>query len=112
DVVVLAGPGVGEDGIAELQRLADLAGAVLGGTREICAQGWIPPHRQVGLYGRPVAPRVLVAVEVPGDFEHLTGFVKAEVIVAVGSDESAPMLGAADVGLAGDWRELLPPLLE
>jgi electron transfer flavoprotein alpha subunit len=112
DVVVLAGPGVGDAAIAELQRLADSAGAALGGTREVCAQGWLAPQRQVGLYGRPVAPRVLMAVEVPGDFEHLTGFVKAEVIAAIGSDSSAPMLGAADVALVGDWRQLLEPLLE
>jgi hypothetical protein len=26
---------------------------------------------------------VLIAVGVPGDFEHLTGFVKADVVVAV-----------------------------
>jgi electron transfer flavoprotein alpha subunit len=111
DVVVLAGLGVGADGIAELQRAAEPAGAVVGGTREVCAHGWLPPHRQIGLYGRPVAPRVLVAVEVPGDFEHLTGFVKAETIVAVGSDAGAPMLDAADAALVGDWRALLPELL-
>jgi electron transfer flavoprotein alpha subunit len=38
--------------------------------------------------------------------------VKAEVIAAIGSDSSAPMLGAADVALVGDWRQLLEPLLE
>ena len=30
-----------------------------------------------------MAPRVLFALGVPGDFEHLTGFVKADVVVAL-----------------------------
>ena len=43
----------------------------------------VPWSHHVGLYGRPVAPRVLIALGVPGDFEHLTGFVKADVVVAL-----------------------------
>jgi hypothetical protein len=30
-----------------------------------------------------VAPRVLIALDVPDDFEHVTGFVKADVVVAL-----------------------------
>jgi electron transfer flavoprotein alpha subunit len=54
---------------------------------------------------------VLVTVGVPGDFEQLTGFVKASVIVALNADPDAPMLRAADVGIVGDWHGLLPDLL-
>ena len=112
DVVILAGAGVGADGIDELQRHADAAGAALGGTRGLCAEDVLPRNRQIGLYGRPVAPRLLLAVEVTGDVEELSGFVKAGAIAAVNADEAAPMLQAADVGLAGDWRTLVPQLLE
>ena len=104
DVVVCIGPEVDE--LPELpERVA------VGGTREICERGLLPRNRQLGLYGRAVAPRLLVAVGVPGDFEHLTGFVKADVVVAVNGVE-APMLEAADAGLKGDWRALLPVLLD
>jgi electron transfer flavoprotein alpha subunit len=64
------------------------------------------------LLGRAVAPRLLIAVGVSGDFEELTAFVKADVIAAVNGDARSPMLRAADVGVAGDWRELLPAFLE
>jgi electron transfer flavoprotein alpha subunit len=111
DVVVCLGPELSSEEIAEARALAEGPGAAVGATREICGRGDLPGNRQIGLYGRPVAPRLLVTVGVPGDFEHTTGFVKAAVIAAVNSDGSVPMLQAADVGLVGDWRELLPALL-
>jgi electron transfer flavoprotein alpha subunit len=37
--------------------------------------------------------------------------VKANVIAAINADRQAPMLAAADVGLVGDWHDLLPPVL-
>jgi electron transfer flavoprotein alpha subunit len=105
DVVVCLGPKVGE--------LPDLpAGVALGGTREVCEGGILPRNRQLGLFGRSVAPRLLIAIGMRGDFEELTAFVKADVIAAIDSDAGAPMLQAADVALAGDWRELLPALLD
>jgi electron transfer flavoprotein alpha subunit len=83
----------------------------LGGTREACERGLLPRSRQIGLLGRQVAPRLLVAVGVRGEFEELTGFVKANVVAAVGADPGTPMMSAADVALTGDWREVLPELL-
>jgi electron transfer flavoprotein alpha subunit len=100
DVVVLLGPDAppaySPDGVA------------VAGTRESCADGRIPRNRHVGLYGRPVAPRVLVAVGVPGDFEHLTGIVKSAVIVAVAG--GAEMEQRADVIFRGDPDEVIRPL--
>jgi electron transfer flavoprotein alpha subunit len=105
DVVVCIGP--------EVEELPDLpAGIALGGTREVCERGLLPRNRQLGLWGRAVAPRLLIAVGLRGEFEELTAFVKARVIAAINRDASAAMLQAADVGLAGDWRRLLPALLD
>jgi electron transfer flavoprotein alpha subunit len=104
DVVVCVG--------GELDVLPALPpGVALGGTRETCERGLLPRNRQLGLLGRAVAPRLLVAVGVAGDFEHMTGFVKADVVAAINGAD-APMLEAADVGLKGDWRALLPVLLD
>jgi electron transfer flavoprotein alpha subunit len=111
DVVVCLGPELSSEDVAEARALAERGGAAVGATREVCGRGDLPRNRQIGLYGRPVAPRLLVTVGVPGDFEHTTGFVKAAVIAVINADDSAPMLQAADVGIAGDWRQLLPALL-
>ncbi len=113
EIVLCAGGEVGgPDGVRELEELAGRLGAAVGGTRVACEAGWLPRNRQIGLYGRPVAPRLYLAVGAEGGFEHLTGSVKAAVIAALNRDANAEMLAAADVGLAGDWRETLPPLVE
>jgi electron transfer flavoprotein alpha subunit len=70
----------------------------------------LPLTRQVGILGRPVAPRLLVAVGVRGDEEEAAGFVKAGVVVAVGAEDGAPINEAADAIVAGDWRRVLQPL--
>lgn len=104
DLVVCLGPGFAGP-------IPHLPGAAIGGTREVCAAGRLPGNRQVGLLGRAVAPRVLVAVGVPGDSEHLSGFVKASVVVAVDADPASPMLNAANVGIVGDPAAVLPELV-
>ena len=100
-VVVCIGSGVHE--------VPDLpAGIALGGTREACEGGILPRNRQLGLFGRAVAPRLLIAIGVPGDFEELAAFVKADVIASVGCGEG--MEKRADVIFRGDSGELLAEL--
>jgi len=109
DVVVAVGAGIDP---AALEEAAEHAGAAIGGDRGACAAGRVPWGAEIGLQGRSVAPRVYLAIETDAGFEHLTGAVKAGVIAAITADPSSPLLAAADVGLAGDWRELAPALLE
>jgi electron transfer flavoprotein alpha subunit len=111
DIVSLLGPGIGgPEPIPLIEEGAAAVGAAVAGTREVCEAGWLPLTRQVGILGRPVAPRLLVAVGVRGDEEEAAGFVKAGVVVAVGAEDGAPINEAADVIVAGDWRSVLQPL--
>src|SRR5919197_819694 len=111
DVIVCAGEGVGGDGLGELERSAAVLGAAVGGDRTACAAGIVPWSRQIGLLGRQVAPRLYVAVETSGDFEHAAASVKADVILVLKSSD-APVGGTADVAVGGDWRETLPLVVE
>ncbi len=104
DVVVCVGP-------AFRGPIPDLPGTAIGGTREVCSAGRLPRNRQIGLHGRAVAPRVLVAAGVRGDSEHLSGFVKANVVVAVDADSASPMFNAANVGIVADPAAVLPELV-
>jgi electron transfer flavoprotein alpha subunit len=101
DIVVCAGPGLD---VAELERVAARVGLAVGGSQRSA----VARRRKIGLLGRPVAPRLYIAVGVEDEPEHWAGCVKARVIVNVG--ESVPE--QADVSLAGDWREVLPTLLD
>src|SRR5438034_9805252 len=101
--VVLAIGDLSDNGaIEKIRPLAAALGAAIGGDRKACEAGLLPRSRQLGLLGRAVAPRLYVAVETAADFEHMTGSVKADVIVALARDADSPLLGAADVGLAGE----------
>jgi electron transfer flavoprotein alpha subunit len=104
DTVIAVGAGVD---IEQIRSVAGELGAAIGGDRTTCKAGLVPPSRQLGSLGRAVAPRLYVAVETEGDFEHAVASVKAAVIVVFKSS-SAPVTGTADVAVAGNWRETLP----
>ena len=112
DVVVCLGSELPSEDIETARALAEKHGAAVGATRAVCDRGDIVRNRQLGLYGRPVAPRVLLTIGVPGDFEELTGFVKSRVIAAVNHAPGAPMLAAADVGAVIHWETAIPALLD
>jgi electron transfer flavoprotein alpha subunit len=109
DVIVCLGSELSSEDTARARELAEAAGAAVGATRTVCDRGDLPSNRAIGLYGRQVAPRLLVAVGVPGDTEELTGFVKANVVAAVNHGE-ATMLSAADVGAIIHWEAAIPAL--
>jgi electron transfer flavoprotein alpha subunit len=109
DVLVCLGSELPSEDILRARELAEQAGAAVGATRTVCERGDLPRNRQIGLFGRQVAPRLLVAIGVPGDVEEQTGFVKAGVVAAVNHGE-APMLSAADVGAIIHWESAIPAL--
>ena len=94
-----------------IEDAAKKTGAAIGGDRAACAAGRVPWAAEIGLQGRQVAPRVYLAIEADAGFDHLTGSVKAGVIAAIAENPGSPLLAAADVSLAGDWRELAPALI-
>jgi len=112
-LVLCVGKGVGgPEALPEIEAQAARLGAAVGGSRDVTDAGWLPKNRQIGLTGRAIAPRILVEVGVRGAFEHMIGSVRAGVIVALNANERAPIFEHVDVGLVGDWRETLPPLVD
>jgi electron transfer flavoprotein alpha subunit len=100
ETVILVGRSTGTDGIETL-------GRPVGGSHEVCESGQLPYQREIGLYGRSVAPRLLVTVGLDAKPEDMAGFVKAAVVVAVDCGRAE----WADVSVAGDWHGILPRLL-
>jgi electron transfer flavoprotein alpha subunit len=112
-VCVCVGKGVGgPEALPEIEAHAARLGAAVGGSRDVTDAGWLPKNRQIGLTGRAIAPRLLIEVGVRGAFEHMSGSVRAGVIVALNANERAPILEHADVGVVGDWHETFPPLVD
>lgn len=112
-IVVSGGRGVGApEGFELLARIAGTLGAGLGGSLPAVDAGWVPVAHQVGQSGKFVTPRVYFAVAISGTPQHLAGVSPDARIVALNADRDAPIFGRCDVGVLGDWRELLPLLAE
>jgi len=113
DVIVAGGRGVGgPDGFALLERLAQKLGGALAASRAAVDAGWVPAHRQVGLSGKTVAPRLYIACGISGATHHVVGMKDAKSVIAINSDRSAPIFKIADVAILGDVHEVIPVVLE
>jgi len=92
--------------------LAQVLGAAVGATRGAVDAGLMPEQHQVGLTGKIVGPNLYVAVGVSGAIQHIAGCSGAKNIVAINTDEKAQIFKFAKFGIVGDYKEVLPPLIE
>jgi electron transfer flavoprotein alpha subunit len=111
--IVSVGRGIKDPAnIALAQKLADALGAELAASRPICDSGWLPLDRQVGSSGQTVTPKLYLALGISGAIQHQVGMKGSETIVAINSDESAPIFEIADYGVVGDLFEVVPELIK
>jgi electron transfer flavoprotein alpha subunit len=111
DIILAVGRGVGsEENIAAFADIARRLGAGLGASRPIIDAGWLPAVHQVGQTGVTVKPKVYVALGISGALHHLAGMQNSRTIVAVNSNEDAPIFGYADVGAVADIHEVAEQL--
>jgi len=108
--VIGVGRGVDPVDYPALDPLRAALGAVLGATRKVTDAGWLPRARQIGITGRSITPTLFVSIGSSGKFNHMVGVRNAGTVLAVNSDPDAGVFAVADVGLVGDWQEVVPAL--
>lgn len=98
--------------LEEVQRLAEAMDAEVACSRPVAEDlGWLPQDRYLGVSGRRISPRLYLMLGISGEVQHMIGVRDAEFIVAVNSDERAPVMTAADIAVVGDLRQLVPALI-
>lgn len=116
DIVVSVGRGISKDpekGIGLAEELAEaLGGGVVGASRAVTDAGWLSSDHQVGQTGKTVHPRIYVALGISGAIQHKAGMQDSEIIIAVDSNETAPIFECADYGIVGDLFEVVPHMIE
>ncbi len=107
--VVSVGMGIGgAENMGPIRELADALGASIGATRDVADAGWLPRQYQIGISGKSVAPKLYVAVALRGPFNHTVGIQRSETVIAINNSARSPIFRAADCGIVGDWREVVP----
>ncbi len=109
--IIAGGAGLGgPEPFLLLARVASALGASLGASRVASDLGWAPHDRYIGTTGVAVDPRLYVALAISGAVQHVTGLGHPDHIIAVNTDQSAPMMALADLAIVSDARQVLAEL--
>jgi electron transfer flavoprotein alpha subunit len=112
-ILIAVGRGIQQEMNLEIaEGLAEALGGELCASRPVVDQGWMTSSRLVGKSGKTVKPKVYFAIGISGAPEHAEGIGEAELLIAVNTDEQAPIFDIANYGTTADLFDLIPVLSE
>ena len=113
EIIVSAGMGLGKpEGFELLKQLADKLGGIVAASRAAVDAGWIDHAYQVGQTGTTVKPKIYIACGISGAIQHVAGMQNSEQIIAINTNENAPIFEIADYGIVGDLYKVIPAIME
>lgn len=113
EIIVSGGMGLGKpEGFELLKELADKLGGIVAASRAAVDAGWIDHAYQIGQTGTTVKPKIYIACGISGAIQHVAGMQNAEQIIAINTDENAPVFEVADYGITGDLYKVIPAIIK
>lgn len=111
EIIVAGGKGMkNEAGFELLKNFAESIGACVAASRGAVEMGLAPADIQIGQTGKTVTPKLYIACGISGAIQHIVGMQDSDKIIAINTDEKAPIFDVCDCGLVGDVFEVLPKL--
>lgn len=113
DIICSGGRGLKDKkGFGLMEQFAKKVGGMVGASRAAVEAGWIDQSRQVGQTGTTVHPKIYFACGISGAIQHLAGIQDKTLIVAINTDEGAPIFDVADIKIQGDLYKVVPAIME
>ncbi len=112
-LIVAGGRGVGsKEKYSIIIDAAKELGGEVGASRAAVDADWVPYDHEVGQTGKTITPDFYIACGISGAIQHLVGMRNSKTIIAVNTDEEAPILDVAHYAIIADLHEVLPELLK
>ncbi len=112
-IVIAGGRGIGSaKGFELLNKLANVLGGEIAGSRAAVDAGWIPSSKQIGQSGKIITPSIYIAVGISGAIQHVTGMKNSKCIIAINKSSHAPILSIADYAVIGDYNIIVPHFID
>ncbi len=113
DVIIAGGRGMkAAKNFTLLSRCAEKLGAAVGASRAAVDAGWVSYAMQVGQTGEKVNPRVYIACGISGSVQHFAGMKNAGMVIAINTDEKAPIMSNCDYYVKADALEMVAALIK
>lgn len=111
-IVVAGGYGVGSrENFKLLHELAAVLGGEVGASRAAVDAGFCDHERQIGQTGTTVRPKLYIACGISGQIQHTAGMEESSMVIAINTDENAPINKVADYIITGDLNVVIPKMI-
>lgn len=112
-IIIAGGYGMGsKENFQLLYDLAATIGGEVGASRAAVDAGFAEHERQIGQTGVTVRPKLYIACGISGQIQHLAGMQESSIIIAVNTDENAPINKVADYVITGSVEEVIPKMIK
>ncbi|MHA1166248.1 MAG: electron transfer flavoprotein subunit alpha/FixB family protein [Candidatus Hodarchaeales archaeon] len=112
-LIVSGGRGAGsKDKFQIIFDTAKALGGEVGASRAVVDADWVAYDHEVGQTGKIVTPDFYIACGISGAMQHLIGMRNSKTIIAVNTDNEAPILEVAHFAVIADLHLVLPEIIK